>query len=55
MEEEVPHFDGFADKYVYYSLKYKVEFVLVMFLLTFLVNFFTGKKVNKVLASSLHN
>ncbi len=52
--DETPEFKSASEKYIYYGLKYKLEFLLVAITLMFVFNFFLGKKVNSNLAVAFH-
>jgi len=55
MQEPIPQFDSHFDRYLWYANKYKIEAVLFGFALTFMFNFFLGKRVNFKLANAFHS
>lgn len=52
--DPVPVFNSIMEKYLYYSLKYKIEVVLGILFVLFVFNFFLGKRVNVSLARAFH-
>ena len=53
--DPVPVFKSPTEKYLYYLMKYKIEFVLSLLVILFLSKFFTGKNQNYALALTFHN
>ena len=43
------------EKYMYYANKYKIEWLVISFCFMFVVNFFTGKKINRTLVQAFHD
>lgn len=52
--DDTPEFKSASEKYIYYVMKYKIEFLLFIVLVIFIFNFFLGKKINFNLANSFH-